>query len=145
MPWTSDLLAGIAQHLAEHAGATYKASGTYSSTDPRPIAFQSIPAKPDEVIALFPYTVEEDAGLNDVIQGVQIRTRGTRSPSTLRDLDDDIFDALHGLRGITLNGVPVVLIYRQSASPLGSDTNGRFESTANYYVQAARPSPHRLD
>lgn len=145
MSFTGDLLAGIGQLLAEQAGATWKATGSYAASDPWPVVITAVPATPDQVIVLTPYTVSEDDNLNDVVQGVQIRTRGTRDPRPVSDMNDAIFDALHGLTDLVLNGVPVVLVSRNSAAYLGVDDNGRHEHTANYYVMAARPSTHRPD
>lgn len=143
MGWTADLLVGIAEHLAANAGATWKPSGAYVTSDVRPIIITAVPASPDVVIVLTPYGVTDDPALNDTVQGVQVRTRGTKDPRVVTALDDDVFDALHGLSGVVLNGVHVIQMYRQSAAPLGVDGNGRHEATANYYVQTARPSTHR--
>jgi hypothetical protein len=143
--WTGALLAGIAGRLDAQGVGKWRASGRYQPADVRPIVLTAVPAAPDEMLVLTPYSVDEDALLNDVTQGVQVRTRASRDPRALDALNDAVFDALHGLSGVVLNGVPVVLIYRQSAAYLGVDGNGRHEASQNYYVQAARPSTHRTD
>jgi hypothetical protein len=143
--WTEQLLTGIAQHFASGGVGTWKASGAYTSVDRRPIVISAVPSSPDEVITLTAYPVDDDPAMSDVLQGVQVRTRGDRDPRTVDALDDDVFDALHGLAGVVLNGVHVVLARRISGSPLGVDSNGRHQRSSNYYMQAARPSPHRTD
>jgi len=143
--WTNRLLAGIGQHLAANAGATWRPTGAYTTADKWPVVITAVPASPDEVIVLTPYSVTDDFGTSDVVQGVQVRTRGTRDPRPVSDRNDAIYDALHGLAHVVLNGVHIVSIERNSAAYLGVDANGRHEYTSNFYVQAARPSTHRTD
>lgn len=145
MKWTESLLAGIGQHLADTTEATWRIEGDYTTGDTWPTFVIGVPAAPDRIVVLSPYGVDATMG-SDFTQGVQVRFRGPRGdPRPVDAMRDEVFDALHGLGGVTLNGVPVVLVTWQSDTYLGVDTNGRFEATANYYVQAARPGGHRTD
>lgn len=146
MKWTEALVAGIGQHLADNTEATWRVAGDYAEDDPWPVIVIAVPASPDQIITLTPYPVDEDPATSDVTQGLQVRTRGPRGdPRPVDAINDEIFDALHGLTSVVLNGIPVVQAYRTSGSYLGADTNGRHEHSANYYVQCARPSPYRTD
>jgi hypothetical protein len=143
--WTEQLLTGVAEHLAAAGVGTWKPSGAYLSSDVRPIVISAVPSSPDEVITLTAYTVDEDPRDSDVIQGLQVRTRAGRDPRGVDDLDDDVFDALHGLTDALLNGVPLVLAHRVSGAPIGVDGNSRHQRSSNYHLMANRPSPHRTD
>lgn len=147
MSWTRNLLTGIGELLADTAGATWRPDGAYSAGDPWPIVLTVVPPDPDQVITLTAYPVSGDPGLADVVQGVQIRTRGTRDPWPVMDVNDAIFDALHGAEGLVLGGVPVTLAWLPSGGAiyLGPDSNGRHEHTQNVYLHAARPTQHRPD
>lgn len=169
MGWTTDLLTGVAQLIADASadagfypgvlsvpGVVTPGPGTadapllQASAAYAPgvvaLVFNGVPQSPDRVIALAAYTVADDPALNDVLHGVQVRTRGTRDPRDVDGLDDAVFDVLHGASYLTLStGVYVVQMYRQSGALLGADNNGRWQRSSNYYVQAVRPSPNRPD
>lgn len=145
MKWTETLLAGVGQHLADTTEATWRVAGDYAADDTWPVFMIGVPGAPDRILVLSPYGVDATLG-SDVTQGLQVRFRGPRGdPRPVDAMRDEVFDALHGLGGVTLNSVPVVLVTWQSDTYLGVDSNGRFEATANYYVQAARPGTHRTD
>lgn len=153
MTWTSDLLAGVAAYLVgselDPSGVTctFETSGAYDpEASPWPIVMGPLPPAPDLVIGLTPYPVDDDPGeVNDSILGVQVRLRGDRDPRTVDDQADAVFDRLHAARMLTLNGIRVALITHASGTDLGPDSNGRHQRTANYYLQATRPSTHRPD
>lgn len=145
MAFTDDLLTGVAAYLAAGGVGTWRPSGVYLLTDVRPIIITAVPASPDEVIVLTPYTVSDDYSLSDSVQGVQVRTRGTRDPRTVQAVDDDVFGRLHGAHGVTLpGGLRLVACERQSGTPLGVDGNGRHERSSNYYLTVNRPTLHRI-
>jgi hypothetical protein len=145
MPWTTDLLAGVAQYLEDHGVGTWQASGAYAPGASVPIFITASPGTPDRIIILTAYPVSDNGTLSDSVQGVQIRTRGTKDPRTVEEIADGVFDALHGLGSVNLGGVWLVHCYRSSGTPLPPDSNGRYERTDNYYLQVARPSEHRTD
>ncbi|WP_431892657.1 minor capsid protein [Micromonospora haikouensis] len=140
--WTSRLLTGLAEHLAVAGAGTWRASGVYAA-DEIGIIIRGIPTTPDRIITLAAYPVASPPGLADITQGVQIRIRGTRDPRVAEDLGDAIFDLLDSAGALTLGGIAVVDIYRQSYTSLGADTGGRWEASHNYYVEAMRPTSHR--
>lgn len=142
--WTSRLLTGCAEHLADAGIATWRTSGAYQS-DEVGIVLRSIPQTPDRVVTLAAYPVASAPGMADVTQGIQIRVRGTRDPRVADDLADAIFDALDSAQGLRWRDVPVVQVYRQSYTSLGQDSAGRWELSSNYYVEAMRPTNHRTD
>lgn len=144
--WTTNLLTGLAEILAAGVeDAAWRPDGPAYTSDEVGILMRSIPQQPDRVITLSPYPVASPVGMADVVQGVQIRCRGTVDPRVCEDLADEIFDLLDSASRLTLGGVAVVQIYRQSYTSLGQDGNGRWESSSNYYVEAMRATAHRTD
>lgn len=141
----SDLLTGIAVYLAAGSiEATWNTSGAYTALQTG-IVLGNIPQTPDRVITLTTYAVDDSAQLSDSVIGVQVRCRAEGADKRKVDnLDDSIFNLLHGLRGVTLStGVFIVQCLRNSAASLGQDEGSRWMTTANYYLSVHRPSTHR--
>lgn len=147
MGWSTDLLAGLAKHLHDSGVGTWLATGAYPTSTAAPIFLGSVPASHDRVIVLRAYGVSDDPHLTDGVQGVQVRYRGRKDLGApdVDDLADEAFEALHGLQGVELAGVPVLLCRRTSWTPLGDDDNRRAERSDNYHLNVMRPSPHRID
>jgi hypothetical protein len=105
----------------------------------------TVPASPDRVITLTDYVVADDPTLSDSVIGVQVRTRwGGQDPRPVKDLDGAIFDALHGLEGVTLTGgIHIVSCFRRSGTSMGQDANNRWGRSSNYYATVHRPSTNR--
>lgn len=147
MSATANLLAGMAAHLAATGVGTWRPDGVYQPDDPVPITIAGLPDAPDKAVALTYYTVTDDPSLSDSVAGVQVRCRGGADPRDVLDVDDAVFDQLHGLTdadlGAAPNAVRVSEILRNSSVPLGRDSTGRWEHVSNYYVTVWRPSPHR--
>ncbi|MEU5945138.1 minor capsid protein [Micromonospora sp. NPDC047465] len=143
--WTSRLLTGLALDLQAADIGVFRPDGPSYTAAEVGIVIRGIPTSPDRIITLAPYVVASPPGMADVIQGVQIRCRGTKDPRVVEDLGDDIFDRLDSRSHEVINGIAVVQMYRQSYSALGSDSNGRWESSHNYYVEAMRATAHRTD
>jgi hypothetical protein len=144
MSFTGDVLKGLAQYLEDGGVGTYEPTGAYPVSADAPIFLGDMPGTPDRVIVLSAYVIDDDPSLPDSAVGVQARTRGAAgSPGSVDDLDDAVFDRLHGARGITAGTVRITQILRRSGTPLGRDGNRRFERSSNFYVTAARPSLHR--
>lgn len=144
--WTSNLLGGIAQLLADAGVGVWHPDGSpYDVGDTVIVVGAVPPAPPERVICLAPYPVSDHASQADVTVGVQIRTRAGRDPRDVLDLDDLVFEQLHGLEQTELGGVRVVQIYRRSSAALGQARDGRdlWERTNNYYVDAMHPTVHR--
>jgi hypothetical protein len=132
-------------HLAAGSlGATWNTSGAYTVLQTG-IVLGNAPQSPDRIITLTAYGVSDSPNLSDSVQGVQIRTRwGGQDPRPVDDLDDAIFNLLHGRTALALTtGVTVVQCLRQSTTTLGQDANGRWMRSSNYYLDVHRPSTYR--
>lgn len=143
--WTTNLITGIAELLSDAGVGEWRPDGPAYTANEVGILMRAVPSQPDRVITLAPSIVASPIGLSDFIQGVQIRCRGTTDPRVCEDLGDQVFDLLDSASRLTLGGVSVVQIYRQSHTPLGQDGNGRWESSSNYYAEAMRPTIHRTE
>jgi hypothetical protein len=149
--WTTNLLIGLAERLDTAGIVRWQATGAYTAGGLPPVFLRALGDAPDIAVALAAYgdPENEDAGLSDVVQAVQIRTRGDRDPVTVDDLADQIWDELHGAAMLRLGTAPNVvattLIRRRSTAALGVDAAGRYERVDNYYITAARPNAHRPD
>lgn len=149
--WTTNLAVGLAEHLAAAGIVRWQPEGAYAAEGLPPVFLRALGDAPDVAVALSPYGDPEleDPGLSDVVQAVQIRTRGDRDPVTVDDLADQIWDELHGAEMLRLGTAPNVvattLIRRRSTAALGIDAAGRYERVDNYYIQASRPNAHRPD
>ena len=143
--FTTDLLTGIAAYLAAGGiGATWNTSGAYTALQTG-IVLGTIPQEPDRIITLTAYPVGDSPALSDSVIGLQVRTRCEgQDKRKVDDLDDAIFELLHGATHVTLStGVQIVQCLRQSAATLGQDQGGRWSNASNYYLSVHRPSTHR--
>ncbi|GAA2327546.1 minor capsid protein [Dactylosporangium salmoneum] len=143
--WTTNLLSGIAQLLADAGVGVWRPDGSPYAAGDTGIVDSGMPPEPERVICLGAYPVSDHPSQADVTVGVQVRTRAGRDPREVRDLDDAVFEVLHGLEQTELGGVRVVQIYRRSSAALGQarDATDRWEWTSNYYVDAMRPTAAR--
>jgi hypothetical protein len=149
--FTTTLLTCAAQHLEDAGVGTWSPDGAYVKTDTG-IFLKAIPGTTnvgDQAYCLASYAVTDEAtdpddhGL-DVVAGLQVRSRGTKDPRVSDDMDDAVFDVLHGARSLLLGAAPTVIpvqvIWRTSRAELGQDATGRWEITSNYYLQLTRPT-----
>lgn len=141
--WTSRLITGCAEDLAAAGIGVWRPDGPAYATDEIGIVDRAVPTSPDRIITLADYVVASPPGLADITQGLQIRVRGTKDPRVARDIGDAIFDLLDSAERLIWGGIPIVQVYRQSYAALGADSNGRWESSHNYYVEAMRPTSNR--
>lgn len=143
--WTTDLLAGVAEYAAAQGAAAWNPAGTYP-TGPG-IFLAHSPDAPHQVVILTPYGPLNQWDDGDVLQGLQVKTRGTpHDPTTTFDLRDTIRDLLDGLGGtglFTFGGVLVSQVFHDSGTSLGEDESGRLVWSDNYHIQAARPTALR--
>ena len=142
MGFTVNLLTGLGEYAdAQNVGNW---GGPFIPTDTA-IVIDSLGATPDKGIALTTYPVSDSGGTGSVI-GVQFRVRGNPKDRTAdKDILDRIFDTFHDLEHVTIGGVPIVRMWRQSGASLGPDSLNRPEHTANYYVEIIRSGTHRSD
>jgi hypothetical protein len=142
--YQADLLAGVAQLLADAGVATWSPTGVYA-TGQTGIVLGGLTSTPAAQVVLSTYPVSDDPASSDVVTGLQVLTRGdSPNPTSTSDLTDAVYDQLQGLHGHTLaGGVRIVHCTRRSGADLGTDSDGRHRESSNYYVTAHRPSPHR--
>ena len=145
MGWTVDLVTGVAELLDAAGAGVWNPTGIYDVDDTAIVVGPTIPQTPDRIVCLTPYPVEDTPGLPEVVIAIQVRCRGTTVPRTAEDQADAVYDVLHGASGLTLGGVPVAQMWRQSSAPLGPDTSGRAERSDNYYLRAARSATYSTD
>ncbi|MEU9557976.1 minor capsid protein [Streptomyces fumanus] len=144
MTYTSSLLDGIAGLLQEAGIGIFSPDGVIGGQDTG-IYRAVMPDEPDRAIGLTAYPVE-DTDLTDAITGVQIRMRaGPGDVDAIDDMADAVWAVLHNRQHYELNGVHVVLSWRQSQAWIGQDTRHRMELTANYYLRTMRSGPHLID
>lgn len=141
------LLVGLAEAINDAALAVYDPDRTWASTDTAWAVMigNQIPQDPPKVVVLGAYDVRDDPILNDSTKGVQFRIRGDEDQQTVLDMSAAIFNLFQGMRDVTVNGVPVVLMSRQSGVPLGPDKTNRIEYATSYWVQIADPTTYRTD
>lgn len=145
MGYRTDLLTGLAQHLAAAGVGTWNPNGVYTSAQTG-IVLGAVPPSPDRVITLTGYGVTDNPTHADTVTGVQVRCRWAGAdPRPVDDLADQVFDLWHGAGPLTLlTGVRVLLLERRSSASLGQDGNARWSRADNFYAHTHRPSPHRL-
>lgn len=145
--WTSRLLTGLAGHLDERGVGVWRTpeSGEPYTADETGIVIGAMPDDPARCIVLAAYPISEHVSLANVAVGVQVRCRAGADPCDVQDLDDAVFDALHGATNLVLNDIDVIQIYRRSSASLGQarDQTARWERVSNYYLDAMRDSTHR--
>ena len=146
---TTNLLTGLATELQTAGLGTYSTSGAYTALQTG-IVFGNVPQSPDRIITLTAYGVGgDDPTLSDTVTGLQVLTRWNGADKRpVDDLDDSIFDLLHGVTHLTVgtggDAVHVVQCLRTSGpASLGMDENHRWVVSSNYLVTVHRPSPHR--
>ena len=142
---STDLLTGLAVHIAAAGLGTWNASGDAYTPGQTGITLGTVPQTPDRCITLTAYPVGDDPALSDSTLGVQVRCRWTgQDPRPVDDLADQLFGLLHGLTALTLTtGVYIVQCLRRSGVGLGQDDNRRWETAQNFYIDVHRPSTHR--
>lgn len=142
MGFTVNLLTGLGEYAdAENVG---KWGGPFAATDTA-ITIDVLPATPDKAIAITTYPVSDSGGTGSVL-GVQFRVRGSAGNRVAdKDILDRLFDTFHDLEHITIGGVPIVRMWRQSGASIGPDSLNRPEHTANYYLEIIRSGTHRSD
>jgi hypothetical protein len=147
MGWTSALLTGLAELLdASGAGIWRQDPADPYGPDDVAIVLGAMPATPVRCILLSAYPVSDHMSEADVTVGVQVRTRAGPDVRDVLDLDDAVWELLHGATDLQLGVVDVVQVSRRSSTSLGQarDATGvRWERVSNYYADAMRPTAHR--
>lgn len=143
--FTSRLLAGMAQHIADAGIGDWNPAGTYAADDTG-IVIRAIPDLPHRLITLAAYPLGTNLpGMADHVLGVQVRLRAGPDPRECDDLADAIFDLLDGASGLTWGGIPIKDVGRRSYTSMGQDGSRRWERSENYFVDAMRPTSNNTD
>ncbi|MFE9217134.1 minor capsid protein [Streptomyces lavendulae] len=137
MTYTVDLLDGFARLLHAAGVGIYRTDGPYAAGETA-ITVAAVPPSPDRVICLSAYPVTDSSVLTDTTTGIQVRTRAGADPREVDALDDQVHELLHASGPHRFRAVPVQLVYRVSAAPIGADSAGRWERSANFHVRAHR-------
>lgn len=133
---------GIAEELHGTGVAVWRPTGTYQEGETA-ITVGGLPASPAQAVALTTYGSTDDPELADSLVMVQATIRGTSDQRAANATAAVLFDLLHGRGGFTLAGVPVVFAQRASWAWIGTDKNGRWRRTDNYYLNTHNPTAHR--
>jgi hypothetical protein len=144
--WTRTLLSGLAEHLAASGAGVWHPNGIYTAAETA-ITVGGLPAAPDTALALAVYGVGpagDDPTEPDSEVLVQVRIRAGQDPRIVDDLADLVFDAVHGLSDVVLDGGVLLLHARRTVvAPLGVDGSGRWERADSYAIRVHRPTTHR--
>ena len=143
--WTTNLLTALAEQLHAAGAGVWRPAGPPYTASETAIVLGRLPTTPDRAIAITPYGVDQDGDdpvNTDGTLGVQFRMRGTPDIRVLNGIAEDVFNALQGLK---LPAAGVLLMTRRIQAPMGSDGNGRWERSENYYVHAMRPTSNNTD
>lgn len=138
--YDTDLLKGIAVHLAAQGFGAWSETGVYAD-GLTGIVVDATPQSP-AFISLSTYAVSDDPSQAVNVTGLQIRNRaGSRDPRDAREAGADIFADLHGRTHWDLStGLRVTQILRTSATTQGPDENGRWSRVQNFYCNLHVPS-----
>lgn len=140
MGYENSIVDGVAQLLEDLGIGEWSPTGTYATTGSVPAIFvQAHPEIPRPIITLSPYPVAAVLDPNDSVIGLQVRTRAEGTdPRSTNDLDNLVFGALHGKRGIALMGYRITKILFQSGASTGQDGSDRWGRSANFYITGPR-------
>jgi hypothetical protein len=140
--FTVKLATGLAELLAAAGVGEWAPSSPRTGTPVSWITIGDMPETPDQIVCLTPYDASPLSAGADVLVPVQVRTRGDRAPATAVDLQDAVYEVLHGRRRTTLGTVPnqvmVVQIVRRNAAQMGKDELSRWQWVSTYDVNVNR-------
>jgi hypothetical protein len=128
----------IASYLAAEGLGTVNLTGAANAQ--ATIFVGTLPAMPDECIALFPTGGQYSPSGESIDEPtVQIIVRGTQNPQPAAELAQQIYDTLHGFRSGTFvtGGTYVVSCYGMQSGPtwIGRDENKRHEYSLNFQLR----------
>ncbi|MFF3653352.1 minor capsid protein [Streptomyces sp. NPDC002181] len=141
MSYGVDLADGFARLLDAAGVGTYRTDGPYAAGETA-ITVALLPPSPDRALCLSVYPVAESASLTDTTTGLQVRVRAGADPREAEVLADRVHDVLHASGPHVFGEARVQLVFRVSAGPIGADSSGRWERTANYHCRAHRRHPN---
>ena len=145
---TEALLKGLAAHLAAAGVGSWEPDPTVPlPTTGTVIVLAAYPPRPDRVVTVgLPYTEDDSHGgpmMGHSLLRISIHARGLpHQPLDAKALADDVYEALHGLSGVSLGGVPVGWVQRVSGGPIGTDGDHRATAAGNYEISLDDPTAH---
>ncbi len=96
---------------------------------------------PDSVVVLTPYPLVDNVSAGSVLLGIQVRIRGgaKAGAKVVVDRSETILLILSQLVGVEIaTGATVATCYRNSSSPVTTDTTGRPYISDSYYLRTDR-------
>lgn len=148
MSITGDFLTGLADLLTEASIGVHDPDRTWTAADTEWAISRgpSVPEDPPLAIVMSAYSpAPDDPKMSDSLLAVQFRLRGGESPVSVLDKNDEIFARLQGMHDTAVNGVSLVLLWRQSSLPVPADENQRAQLTSNWYARITHPGTYRTD
>lgn len=131
------LLPSLARYLtavAKIPGLSFDESGSSGN-----VHIGRLPQQPDFVVSLRAYGgPEPDALLGYTTRHIQVRVRGDQDVRTSGDVAWAIFEAVHGLNGVTLPSGPRIVLCVALQAPFemdGADAEGRLEHLVNLAIE----------
>lgn len=139
--WTSDLLRGLAQYLADAGiGVVYSSTVPYQPWDTG-VFFKALPTGPDRAVAVTAYSAIDEPKISLTSVRVQFWFRGKVNDSLdVDDLGDAVFSAVQGLEHRQFGTAHVVQALRVSSIQLGADGSKRSERSDNYQLDVNPPT-----
>ena len=140
------LVAWAALRLDTAGVALWRESGTYPPRSARPVVVATaVPDKPDNLITLTAYPLDDDADTRESLTGLQVRVRtGGRDPRATDRLAEAVWAHLPTLTPAPLpGGVRVHDLVRVSGATLGQDPAGRWERADTYRARVHVPGTPR--
>lgn len=135
----TDLRVGLAGLLEAAGVGVYKPGGVYLATETA-IVLGELPTSPNRAIGISLYSPVDAIKQNLTTYRAQFWIRGTPNNSLdSGDLACAIFDAIHGIEGVTMGSLWLIQCYRLSALTMGIDASKRSERSDNYLVQVNTP------
>jgi hypothetical protein len=142
MSFTSDLLTGLAQYLADAGvGLTYRADPQdVYLPDETGIFLGLYPTKPDRVVCLTAYVTSDEAKVALSHIRVEAALRGVVNDSLdVHDLGDVVFTVLQGAEDLTFGAAHVVQALRVISASGGVDDNKRSQRSDSYELDLDVP------
>lgn len=136
------LCRGLMLYLAGLELVAWREDQAYGDLAAAPAAgfLLSFPSSPDRILTATPYGVTDLPDEKVSRTGVQLRTRWAGgNVRGVVNYSGALFDALHGLSGVTLpGGVRLSQALRTSSGSMGQDAAKRWTWTDNYSVDYDR-------
>lgn len=137
MTATRDLLTTVAQMIAAAGVGSWSTTGVPSPNLPA-VVLKKMPASPDRAIVLNLVSQGDDVSMPLGRVMIQVRSRGAKNdPLDASDLDDAVFNLLHGISHLAVGSAEIIQLRRQVNTTLGFDDLNREEVVSQFYGDIA--------